>query len=283
MADDLTSGVAELIARERGGDVAPAKEPETTTPDPASVATDKQPTEHQTDKAAQPKTEKAAPKEKQPEATPEAKPAFDPAALTPEQVNELLRSNKAAQSAAYRLAQSMKDKELARIRQEQEAQRKAAEERRRLEEMDDEDYGRHIREQQRIEELVRQRAIETMVPVLQQVQGSALGALSDAQLRAELEARITSGELNDLGQIVKTIIDSEVSAREQKMTPRLETKLRKEIREALEKERAAEQADDDDTPPILGSGLPTGSRELHGTALIAAGVAEMRREARKRK
>lgn len=278
MADDLTSGVAELIARERGGDVAPAKEPETTTPDPASVATDKQPTEHQTDKAAQPKTEKAAPKEKQPEATPEAKPAFDPAALTPEQVNELLRSNKAAQSAAYRLAQSMKDKELARIRQEQEAQRKAAEERRRLEEMDDEDYGRHIREQQRMEELVRQRAIETMVPVLQQVQGLALGALSDAQLRAQIHERITSGELNDLGQIVKTIIDSEVSAREQKMTPKLEAKLRKEIREALEKERAAEQADDD-TPPILGSGSPTGARELHGDALLAAGIADLRRAA----
>lgn len=279
MADDLSSGVAELIARERGGDVASAKEPETTTPDPASVATDKQPTEHQTDKAAQPKTEKAAPKEAQPE----AKLAFDPAALTPEQVNELLRSNKAAQSAAYRLAQSMKDKELARLRQEQEAQRQREEERRKLEEMDDEDYGRHIREQQRMEELVRQRAIETMVPVLQQVQGSALGALSDAQLRAELEARITSGELNDLGQIVKTIIDTEVSAREQKLTPKLETKLRQEIREALEKERAAEAADDDDTPPILGSGLPTGARELHGDALLAAGIADLRRAARKRK
>lgn len=283
MADDLTSGVAELIARERGGDVAPAKEPETTTPDPASVATDKQPTEHQTDKAAQPKTEKAAPKEKQPEATPEAKPAFDPAALTPEQVNELLRSNKAAQSAAYRLAQSMKDKELARIRQEQEAQRKAEEERRKLEEMDDEDYGRHIREQQHLEELVGAQAIERMLPVLHEVQSTALGKLSDAQIRAQIQERITSGEFTSLAQILDAVLDTEVDTRAQKAAAKLEAKLRKEIRESIEKERAADDADDGDVPPIIGSGSPTGARELHGDALLAAGIADLRRAARKRK
>ncbi len=79
------------------------------------------------------------------------------------------------------------------------------------------------------------------------------------------------------------MIDAEVLARMEKQTAKLEAKLRKEIRETIEKERAADAANDDDAPPVLGSGLPTGSRELHGTALLSAGVADMRREARKRK
>ena len=261
MPDDLSSAVAERMAQERSGSDGAASKPPTSTPAPASKDTAAQPAEHQTEKAAPPE---AAP------------PAFSPDAfdtLTPEQVNELLRRNKSAQQAVYRQAQSMKDKELARWQREQEEARRQDEERRKLEEMDDEDYGRLVREQQHTDELVRRRAIETMVPVFQALQGEALGALSDAQIRAQIEQRITSGELGDLNQILKTIIDAEVGAKAEKQLAKLEVKLRKEIREALEKEHAAEQADDD-APPVLGSGLPTGSQELHGESLLAAGYAE---------
>ncbi len=272
-ANDLTSAVAEMLAQERGGDVAPAK-PAATAPAPASEANAEQPTEHQTD----------APKG-QPEGAvkPTPKPSFDPDALTPEQVNAILSRNKVAQAELYRKAQSMKDKEIARLRQEQDAQRKRDEERRELEELDDEDFGRRIREQQRMDALISEHATARMLPVLGEVQSTALSKLSDAQIRAQIQERITSGEFTSLGQILDAVLESETDARAQKAIAKMETKLRKEIREAIEKERTAEAADDDDAPPVIGSGLPTGSRELHGTALLAAGVADMRREARKRK
>ncbi len=273
MANDLSSAVAERIAQERGEDVAPAQKPTATKPDDASKDTAAAPEEHQTEAAVTEQPEAEKPKGPRPE---------DLQNLTPEQVDELLRSNKTAQQRLYRAAQAMKDKELARIQRQQEEQRQAEEARRKLEEMDDEDYGRHVREEQRTDELVRQRAINAMVPVFQAVQGKALSKLSDAQIRHEIEARITTGELGDLDTILETILETETKARVEKASAKLEAKLRKEIREALEKERAAEIADED-TPPILGSGTPTGSRELHGMELLAAGVADARREARKRK
>ena len=266
MPEDLSSAVAEMMAQERGGNV---EETPPTTPVPASDANVTEPTEHQTIPAATP-------------ATTEAKPAFDPDALTPEQVSDLLRT-KAAQAAIFRHAQSMKDKEIARIQREQEAARKQDEERRKLAEMDDEEYGRHVREQQQIETTVTERAIASMMPVLHNVQATTLGKLSDPQIRAKVEQRIASGDLADLGQILDTVLEAETDARVQKATAKLEEKLRKDIREALEKEFAAKAAEDDDAPPILGSGLPTGSRELHGTALLAAGVAEARRQVKKGK
>ena len=277
MPDDLTSAVAEFLSQERGGDVAPASKPATTTPAPASKDEAAQPAEHQTDSATP---------VKKAEATKDAPPALSPDVfdtLTPEQVKELLRRNKAAQAEVYRHAQSMKDKELLRIQREQEEARRRDEERRKLEEMDDEEFGHTVREQQHTDEIVRQRAIEAMLPIFHSLQSKTLGKLSDAQIRAQIEQQITSGELGDIDQILDRVLDAEVSARTDKQVAKMEAKLRKEIREAVEKERAADAADDDDINPILGSGLPTGSGELHGMSLLAAGVADMRKEARKRK
>jgi len=282
MADDLSSAVAERLARERGGDVGDTTP---TTPAPVSQDDDAKPsTEHQTQEteteSQTPEKESQAPeKESQ---TPNLPPeSFE--TLTPEQIAELVKRNKAAQEIIHRQAQSMKDKELARIQREQEEARRREEEQRRLMEMDDEEYGRMIREQQHIEELVRQRATEAMIPVFYALQNKALNKVGDTQTRSQIEQQIATGDLADLEQILETIIDTEVAARTQKQLTKMEQKLRKEIREAIEKERAAEIADEDDVPPVLGSGIPTGSGELYGESLISAGVAELRRKAARKR
>lgn len=193
-------------------------------------------------------------------------PAPQQETLTRAQVEEMLEQER-------RKLQSAKDRELHQQRmawqQEQERLRLEAEERARLEGMDDEDYGRYVREQQNKMREQQESAQKVRENLIMAVQNETLGQISDKELRAEIEAQINEGQFKSWGELQQAII-SKATAKEVAKT---KTQMEASIREAVQKELAAQLAD---TPtPTLGTGLPTRpTRNLSADENIALGFAE---------
>jgi hypothetical protein len=97
--------------------------------------------------------------------------------------------------AIKRRVQSEADKRLDRFRREQEAQAaqqkqqaQAAEEQQRLEEMDDEDYGRYVREQVRQQQAAQTQIQQNMSAAWQKEGLDLLNAIPDSQLRERVNS-----------------------------------------------------------------------------------------------
>lgn len=244
--DPIAAGIAQLRGRsqEQGaGDVAKAESARpATTPDATSE-----------DRAQEHPAPKADAKE--PKVAPTGK-------LTKEQVEELLKS-KEAQAILYRQAQSMKDKEL--LQERLKAQQEA--EQRKIEEMDDEEYGRHLRTRQQEQQSFQQQVGPVLYQMLTKQKEAALARISDPEARAKIEAANAQGKYQTFEDFLDACIDAESDVRGAKRAAKRE----KEIREAALKEQQAELSDV--TYPQLGRGLPTArANDLHGLDAIKAGL-----------
>jgi len=195
-------------------------------------------------------------------------PQVEPSGLTPEQVKALL-SSKEAQALIFRQAQSLKDKEAhaAELRRQQE------EERRRIEEMDDEEFGRHLRTQQQEQEAIRQKVTPVLGKLLTDAQQQALAQVSDEATRAALVTKANAGEYKTFPDFLAACIDAEAESRAKKQLPKRE----RDMRDAIRKEVFADQADI--VAPDIGRGIPTSRvQDLHGIDAIRAGLAEMHKQ-----
>ena len=169
--------------------------------------------------------------------------------------------------------QSQKDRELhqaqMRWQQEQERLRRDAEERARLDGMDDEDFGRFVREQQQkqqeLAEITRSSVTQSMLTVQQQT----LDQIPDADVREQIINGINEGKYQNWGELQKALLDAVTEKRVAKTRAELE----QSIREAVQRELTAQLAD---TPtPSLGTGLPTKSAQYLSTDdLLSQGYAE---------
>lgn len=197
-------------------------------------------------------------------------PAPQQETLTRQQFEAMLAEEK---ERLRREMQSAKDREIHQTRlawqQEQERLRLEQEERARLEGMDDEDYGRYVREQQNKMREQQESAQKVRENLIMAVQNETLGQISDKELRAEIEAQINEGQFKSWGELQQAII-SKATAKEVAKT---KTQMEASIREAVQKELAAQLAD---TPtPTLGTGLPTRpTRNLSADENISIGFAE---------
>ena len=189
-----------------------------------------------------------------------------PETLTRQQAEEMLEQQR-------RAWQSQKDRELhqaqMRWQQEQERLRRDAEERARLDGMDDEDFGRFVREQQQkqqeLAEITRSSVTQSMLTVQQQT----LDQIPDADVREQIINGINEGKYQNWGELQKALLDAVTEKRVAKTRAELE----QSIREAVQRELTAQLAD---TPtPSLGTGLPTKSAQYLSTDdLLSQGYAE---------
>ncbi len=171
-----------------------------------------------------------------------------------------------------RRVQSEADKRLERYRREQEArqaereaQRQAEERQRALDELDDEDYGRTVREQQKLSAQTTAQTAEVVSATYRQLGESLLAAIPDQQSREKVETA-TYQRWDDF---VAACLEAAAEGRAAKKVVERE----RQIREAALKNATAETADQ--FAPNLGTGLPVSNTPvLHGRAAIAAGFAE---------
>lgn len=215
-----------------------------------------------------------APEQSRPPTT-EEKPALPetPTTLSDADMERLL-SDKRLQERVYRLAQSMKDKELARERQKQEQEAQA----RKVQEMDDEEYGRYLREVQAQQGQVQPAVQQRVYEVLSQIHEHTLSAITDEGVREAILAK--AAEYPSYTDFLKAAIDAEADHRTRKAVEREVAKVRKEVYEAARKEAQAELSES--VTPEVQVGLPPRGRELHGLAAISAGFAQAHAEARKK-
>jgi len=189
--------------------------------------------------------------------------------LTPEQIGELLQS-KQAQATIFRQAQSLKDKMLhqERLKRQQQEEEEARQQRESA--MDDEEYGRYVREQSRTSGLVEALAKDSLGRVLTNMQTQALSTIGDKALRAEMAKKAST--YPSLPEFMRACVEVELERRSTAQTPKRE----KELRDLITKEQMGEQASE--LVPQLGQGLPSaGKSKLHGRERIAAELAEMRK------
>jgi uncharacterized membrane protein len=204
---------------------------------------------------------KAAPTQAQ---EPQQTPPQDP--LADEKVQ-------AAIEAERRKWQSQKDREIHQVRmevqQQLDRQRREAEERAKLEGMDDEDYGRYVREQAQKQRDLDETTRSSVTQAMLAVQAQSLEAIPDKDVREAIEKKINEGTYKSWGELQKDLLE----AYTEKKVAKARVELEKSIREAVQKELAAQLAD---TPvPTLGSGLPTKSaRNLSTDELLEQGWRE---------
>lgn len=186
--------------------------------------------------------------------------------LTPEQLDELL-SRDDVQARIYRQAQSMTDKAAhkADLARQEEARKK------RETQMDDEEYGRYVRDQTRLNEYTTALGQKSLGAVLENMKREALAQIGDKALRAEMEEK--SNQYTSMGEFFGALVKAEIGRRDAAKTPKRD----KELRDLITKELTGEQAAD--LVPQLGRGSPTaGTTKLHGRDRIAAGLAELRKK-----
>jgi len=184
-----------------------------------------------------------------------------PPELSEEQIEQLL-ARKDVQARVYRRAQSMKDKEIAQDR----LKRQQAEEKRRIETMDDEEYGSYTRAQTQRQTSLQQGVMQALGGLFPQMQEQGLSVISNKKAREETPAK--ASEFKTLPEFLAACAKAEA---EHQIGLRM-TKAEKELRESLTEEIRAEQADQ--LYPQLGTGLPTARIEdLHGESAIGAGLA----------
>lgn len=186
--------------------------------------------------------------------------------LTPEQLEQLLSSDD-VQARIYRQAQSMTDKRAhqAELVRQEEARKQ------RETQMDDEEYGRYVRDQTRLNEYTTALGQKSLGVVLTNIKTHALAQIGDKALRAEMAEK--ADQYESLGEFVGACVKVEIERRDAAKTPKRE----KELRGLITKELTGEQATD--LVPQLGRGSPTaGTTKLHGRKRIAAALAEVRKE-----
>ena len=196
--------------------------------------------------------------------TPKVEP---PSKMTPEQLKELIAS-KDGQAMIYRQAQAMKDREAhqERLRQQQEQARS------KVAEMDDEEFGRHLRTTQQEQEAVRQQMTPVIGKLLTDAQDQALSQISDEAIRAEVATKANAGEYKTFPEFLAACINAEAQQRTDKQVKREVAKREKELRESIQNELTADQADV--AIPQLGRGIPTSRvSDLHGIDAIREGLA----------
>jgi hypothetical protein len=193
--------------------------------------------------------------------------------MTRERIKELLETDKDLQAEIYRRAQSMKDQELhrERLRAQQEA------EQRRIQEMDDEEYGRYLREQADMQSRLQQEMTPRLARVLNDVRDTFLSSIEDEEARAEVTKREANGEFQTAKDFYRAVVEAQAKSLTAKQLAREEARLKKELREAITKELTAEAAD---VPtPEIGRGLAAPRyQDLHGIDAIKAGLAQRRRQ-----
>ena len=190
--------------------------------------------------------------------------------LTQEQIDRLLTSNKDVQARVYQAAQSMKDRELYQERLRQQQQQQAA----KIAKMDDEQYGQFRRSVEARSADLTNTTAGVMTRLLSEMQDKALGQISNKVVREEMLKK--SQEFQTFPEFMAACIKAEAEYKaDQTMTKR-----EKEIRDAVQKEVQAEQADQ--LYPQLGRGAPRARTSgLHGQSAIAAGYKAALEKSRK--
>lgn len=193
-------------------------------------------------------------------------PVSQTPSLTPEQLEQLLSSDD-VQARIYRQAQSMTDKAAHKadlVRQEEARKQRETQ-------MDDEEYGRYVRDQTRLNEYTTALGQKSLGSVLTNIKTQALASIGDKALRAEMDAK--ADQYESLGDFVGACVKAEIERREAAKTPKRE----KELRDLITKEQMGEQAKD--LVPQLGRGSPAArDTKLHGRERIAEALAEVRKE-----
>jgi hypothetical protein len=192
-----------------------------------------------------------------------------PTALPRERIKELLDTDKDVQAEIYRRAQSMKDQELhrERLRAQQEA------EQRKLQEMDDEEFGRYQRQRAERDALLQQEMTPRLARVLNDVRDTFLAAIEDEEARADVAKREAAGEFQTAKDFYSAVVDAKAKSLTAKQLAREKSRMEKELRESITKELTAEAAD---VPtPEVGRGLAAPRyQDLHGIDAIKAALAQ---------
>ena len=155
--------------------------------------------------------------------------------------------------------------------QEQTAKQQQAEETERLQNMDDEELGQYVRQQQTQQAQVAQIERSAAARLYGQVLQDTLGIISDAKTRSELQARSTAGEFHSYGEFLAAAKEAELNLQLAKE----KAKLEKEIRAAVTREVTSQEVERGG--PQLGQGIPTTTldlKKMSSTQLIAAGWQE---------
>lgn len=202
---------------------------------------------------------------------PQAEPEHE-LEITDELVEKLL-SHKKVQAHIYRQAQSMKDKEL----QAERRRRQQQEQSERVRRMSDDEYGRYLREQERLRQQTEPLLRQTMAEVFTAAQEQALQSIEDEEARQDVRQRLEANEFDSLPAFLNAVAKAQADVTTKKQVQREAKRLEKELRESITKELTAEQAEE--LVPQLGRGVPS-RREVHGIEAISEGFAEKLRKAR---
>lgn len=209
----------------------------------------------------------------QPEGTAPAvqEQTISPPGLTDEQIEGLL-GRKDVQARIYQQAQSMADQRAhqERLRQQAEA------EQRRVEGLDDEEYGSLVRRQQQSLAAAQQVAMGAVARTLVEMQDKTLSVITNKKVREEMAAK--SSEFKTYPEFVQACVNAEA---EYQVGQQL-TQREKELRAVITKELQAEQADT--LVPQLGRGTPAARvdmSKMSSDQLIAEGFQEKLRDKRR--
>lgn len=185
------------------------------------------------------------------------------AGMTPEQIEQ----------EVARRAQSMKDRELHRVRMQMEqeiAQRAQMEaQQREWAELDDEEYGRRMRQLQQEQTQTGEQVRKALMGAFVQMQQDALSLVQSERTREALKARSDGGEFRTFADFHAAIVEAAAAEK----IARERSALEKQIRGAAVREATA-----DNISPILGAGIPTQSgvdvSKLSSEQKIALGWAQ---------
>ena len=141
--------------------------------------------------------------------------------------------------------------ELQRQMEERARQEQAEKERKMLAEMDDEDYGRYVREQQKAEATRQEALRQSLAQSFQVIESKVLETVSDSKVRQELAERAANNEFKTFEEFHRAVVKAEANRETMTAIKKRET----ELREAFKNGRLAEDAAF--AAPQTGSGLPT--------------------------
>jgi len=187
-----------------------------------------------------------------------------PTTYTPAQVEQMRRE-----------WQSAKDREIyetrMRLIREQDELRRQAAERERLANMDDEEYGSYVRQQQAEQERLQQYAQEQWRGNLIEIQKQTLDAIPNKAVRQQIEDKINAGGYQSWADMQRDIVSLTADRQSQ-------AAAEKAVREALAAAQRDGVAQLADTPiPTLGSGQPARRSSTAGLSpeqLMGQGFAE---------
>ena len=191
-------------------------------------------------------------------------PQQQPTTFTPEQVEQMRRE-----------WQSRKDREVYEARmtliREQETLRQHTEEQARLDGMDDEEFGAHMRQQMARQQEQQRLTDDERTRTLRAIQEQTLEAIPDAGVRKQIEDKINSGQYTSWQAMTQDVIALVATCQAQAAAA-------KAVQDALaanNRDMAAQLAS---TPvPVTAPGIPARQSSLAGLSpdrLLAEGFAE---------